>query len=516
MFESHQTVKKILKNKGIDLVLVDMASPEKLTLLSNLATQYSHHAAAEDFGVLLKSMRDQYHEGLFGVAKGSTRKLLIFGSAHKYIALVGYDSSKQRNKLQNHMISHMTLADILIETDPKLKNDLSISRSPFTNKVMFRLFKTLFGLYAYGVQGGVGIIRQMAHQSCKDVFEKRLNKDPSQDMLPLYADRLLKCMKETGDIPLKNKRAADYLVEQILRVIGDTDSKHVMQWRSFCERAQDMAWRGYSPREILTAAIGGSESPYLQAIGKRLQRNLNIEIPKAPIVDMDFNAFASEYDNEARHQRKMKRSLIDALNKSLELKKSDPFYEQANAQNEMLLEGTFVGWCAKALQSAASLFDKSLYDEEVDDKEITQKVKDKFLEDIKGQAFGWNQLKNFSDKVIDQIKEGMSVTHSMAARIANDNSYAGISDSMNLSLSSKELQRKLDNVSALNKAPERVKKAALEAEQKAAPKTPAAAPSAPGLGGGRSSSVRGNANRGSPSPSESDGDGEDKAEKQAD
>ncbi len=179
--------------------------------------------------------------------------------------------------------------------------------------------------------------------------------------------------------------------------------------------------------------------------------------------------------------------LSDALDTSFEAGNSGVFHERANAQNEELLKGSFVGWCAKALQSTADVFDKMIHLGEESHEEVKQKMREKFLEEISREDCDWGKLKTVSDEVVERIKSGGAVTHSVLAQIANDNDVSSVAESVETTTSSKGHQEKLENSHSLDQKPE-----APEPQSpslKAAPKM-THAPAAPsmGMGGGRSAS----------------------------
>ena len=118
--------------------------------------------------------------------------------------------------------------------------------------------------------------------------------------------------------------------------------------------------------------------------------------------------------------------------------------------------------------------------------DMKEQARRNFRDETSRSGYSWGALKNFSDKILDEIKEGQTVTYSKALTIANDNNVGLMADSLSLTLSSKALKEKLDNAAALDNTP---KPAALS--QKQAPKAPSINMPAPSMGlGGNRNGVR--------------------------
>lgn len=485
------TLVTLLKKQGTEVVLLPLcAQQEWLQKLNHLKQEFDRHPAQDDLGIMLKELRDAPSRGLSevgfkGICEGKSTALFTVGPRIRKIAIVIYDPSLEKRDLSFTLLKD--LAEVMIENDPALKKQLTVSKNPLTNKSFTALFKTVFALYVDASIVGLGVLKQKVVAQSKQVFTIKAGFNPAEDSLPVFADALLESFKEHGARTLQNKKSLEAIIGVAIGIVSNIDTSTLSSWRSFCGHAQDMAWRGYSPREILTAAIRGSESPYLQAIGRKLSRYCRIDIEKGPIKDVDFNPFESEEENQMRHKRAMNGVFSNALNDSIEKRNVDIFYQEADAQNMRMLDGTFTGWCAKALQKTASLLDSLFLKEDVDAIEMKERARRNFRDETSRSSYGWGSLKKISDKIIDEIKDGNAVTHSKAVQIANDNNAGLMADSLSLTMSSEALKAKLDNVAALNKSPEAPTPNA--PAQKMSPKTPAPKMSAPGMGmGGNSAS----------------------------
>ena len=482
-----EKTKKLLKKKGVEIEILMLNDPDYLSKLNDIELKYKKHAAYEQLRFMLNRMRDNPVEGLNGVATGRVNDLISLRPRNRRIAIICLNENKRNDKFRQALFLDECLGHIVLDIYPKLKKKLSFSNNPVTNKIAYDLFAKIFGVYHYATENGPAIVKPLIADYSKKVFKQTLGYRPEENILPAFSEKLVEVLQSLDLKIMDHPKKIERLVETIEEALIDLDSKTIARWKHFCQCAQDMAWRGFSPREVLTAAVSGSESPYFHSISRQLAKNIGVKIDEAPLKDLDFNAFGSDIDNEKRHERKIRQTLSDILDETSKGLKSEAFHAHANKQNEDLIEGRFVGWCARALQSAGTLFDKLITDGDKEFHEVQKEVKDSFFKTVKDDDFAWSTLKSFSDKIIDEVRDGNIVTYSKVAQIANDNGLEAVADSVNLTLSSPEVQTKLENAQ-----PSAPKAAQPKSEApKAAPKLaarPAISLSVPTMGLGGSGS----------------------------
>lgn len=140
-------------------------------------------------------------------------------------------------------------------------------------------------------------------------------------------------------------------------IAAATTDDQVRQWWRFCEPAQDMAWRGYRHELILAAALYYSDDPYVRSITHQIEDLSGIPAAEADQLDRTFNPFIDIHRNEQFHYALIDETFDTVLAQVVIEDKSDLLLETAAKQNQELLQGRFLGWCAAALQSAAQAFD---------------------------------------------------------------------------------------------------------------------------------------------------------------
>ncbi len=159
---------------------------------------------------------------------------------------------------------------------------------------------------------------------------------------------------------LDNDRARIDKCEDITYEINEaTSDEQIRQWWRFAEPAQDMAWRGYKPEQILNAAIFTSEDPFVRSITHKVAEYSNITPSENNNVKLRYNPFIDIQRNIATHHALIQESFDGALAKSAEIESSNPMIIEADHQNNQLLQGQFIGWCANALQASARAFDQA-------------------------------------------------------------------------------------------------------------------------------------------------------------
>ena len=507
-----EKLKKVFRRKGVEVVLFCLDSSDLFTYMNNVENKYKAHPASEELRFVLNDLRDNPREGFIGSASAKVKGLFPWSKKEKKILVIAYNEHSFRQKMEKILFIDECYGRAILECYPEIKKKLSISSNPVINMVVFQLFANFFAAANFAFENGNQVIYTLVRERSKRVFQRVLGHDPRYDAFPLFADRLMRYLSKNNSRVVSSPRMLDRLVQDISKITSFNDTKQIVRWRSFCECAQDMVWRGYAPKDVLAASVVGNGSPYFQSIGKVLAKYIGVTPPKREENHYDYNSFASEDENAKRHEKEIRETLGDALDMSFESGDAHIFHEKANAQNQDLLQGKFVGWCAKALQSTADLFDKLRHLGEDSDEEIKQKMRDNFMEEVGADDCDWGRLKAVSDDVVDQLKEGRVVTHNMLIQIANDNDMEGVAKSVEKTTKSGEFQEKIELTNALEQKPEGP--APQTPSLKAAPKV-AHAPSAPGMGGGGRGRMRRSTTSSVPkdNASESENSSQDKEDK---
>lgn len=292
--------------------------------------------------------------------------------------------------------------------------------------------------------------------------------------------------KELGK-KLPSKRMMIPVALKIARAIDRAiDPDTLTNWFEFCEPAQDMAWRGFSKEDILSAAINTSPDTFVRSTGHLLKDIIAIEPSSFLNISDNYSPYADDAINEKLHEKLVEQIFEDIIAKGLSQHNPDPFLKLANKQNEELSEGRIMGWCAAGLQAAARAIENS-HD---GDRQTEQLVRREF-QDGKNKA-NWETLQSLGNRIVQHQRDGEIITLSRLSEIAGeDRSSKTIQSSVQSTISDPAYQSKLEYLNTPTPA--------APGPRGPAPKTPALAaaprmaaqgPRAPGLGGSGHTNIR--------------------------
>lgn len=196
------------------------------------------------------------------------------------------------------------------------------------------------------------------------------------------------------------------------------DDKSTKQWYNFAAAAQEMAWMGIDKSKILSAAVYTSEDPYMSPTAHLVADMLNIEPALMP--DMGFyNAFADQEVNERHHNRICDDRFQIVMAKAAQKKETQLFIDESLRQNELLLKGDCLGWCAPAMLAAAEFLQNQGEDQYNLEKE-TEKAFHAAVAKIP-----WWQIRKIARQVASMRREAKPVSALTLVEIAGQDPELG-------------------------------------------------------------------------------------------
>jgi len=269
---------------------------------------------------------------------------------------------------------------------------------------------------------------------------------------------------------------------KVAREVGMTfDEITLKNWLAFAEPAQDMAWRGYSEAEILSAAINTSPNTYVRAIGYLISELTSI-VP-APIAEIreTYSPFADNVFNEKLHNKMVDQIYQDIIAQGLKQDSATPFVQMANQQNNALTEGRIMGWCASALQAAGSAFDSAKRNGQKPEQFATREF------DAGRNNTNWNDLDELGKRVIKSHRDGDPVTMSDIKELSGDiATLVALRQSVEKTLADPHYRHQIAAVNELHAVPKMAPEMTTPAPVlTATPAAPVHAISIPGLGGSK-------------------------------
>lgn len=352
-------------------------------------------------------------------------------------------------------------------------------RSPM-NLARLNLQADIFAASMAGFMGEKNAMNDMAMQRAQDsvapVYSRRAEDYPYVIALET-AQYAFDQIRQRDAIP---KQKYMYYARQIAVEVSQTyDEQNIRNWWGFSEPSQDMAWRGLSSDIILGCAIYTSEDPFVRATAHVVSDITEVTPLKGEDISRHYNSFANQQQNQMLHRELMEKTFQDAIALGIKSESGRPLLVAANEQNEGLLEGRIIGWCAGALQAAARAFENAISS----GVPPLQAAKIEF-ESTKNET-EWDHLKKISEDVIEQKRNGFAVTlNNLADLCAGQPHLATITNSLQATVGDPAYQ---PSIKVANDFTPRVAPAPAAPAPKgpavAAPSMPSVAPAGPSLGG---------------------------------
>ena len=205
---------------------------------------------------------------------------------------------------------------------------------------------------------------------------------------------------------IPKKRMVPTALKVANEVAGTYDEISLKNWFAFSEPAQDMAWRGFSDADILSAAINTSVNTYVRTTGYLISELTEIQPSSILKVQENYNQYADTSVNEQLHQKIIGQVFEDVIAQGLKQNSALPFMHAANNQNAALVEGKTLGWCASALHAAGVAYDMAQKRGE----EAAYFAREEF--EGKRSNTKWQDLKKLGKRIIKSYREGAPVAMS--------------------------------------------------------------------------------------------------------
>ncbi len=263
------------------------------------------------------------------------------------------------------------------------------------------MLSDVFAAISLELTGKEGTIKSIAKRRSLDTLSGLRGVYGEMFPFPMAMEGTQLVYEDLKDNPMfkdKPLRLAVELTEEVGMTYGDDEIK---QWWSFCMPAQEMAWMGLEPHDILSAAIYTSEDPYVRSSSYIVSEAMELE-PAPNYNFARYNPFTAQEVNERNHKKACEKVLNKILKKAEETQSSDAFYEEAERMNERLAEGYYIGWCAYSTLQAAKTFDNPLSTES-----RFQETQNAFFE--AKATMPWNNLVKISRLEMKAKREGFDL-----------------------------------------------------------------------------------------------------------
>lgn len=256
------------------------------------------------------------------------------------------------------------------------------------------------------------LIRSLAHAQSLRALSPVGAEDAMNCLFPVAAEVVELAVGQALLKPMSQKRIIAEtlrLTKCVVMTLGD----NIDIWREFVASAQMMAWRGYSPSEILESAILSGSNTKTRLFGHILSDNTDIVVKKMPDERHIHSAFTPESYNAILHYNACLSVFAEALTACIENGNADAMRRLARLQNSRLVAGHVLGWCAQALWSAANAFDQ---EKDMRQKELS--ARDVFKREQSKMA--WDGLNVIAAHVVSCKRKGLSLEKSIILDFCGD------------------------------------------------------------------------------------------------
>lgn len=475
--------------RALNLSFIVHHSGQHLEALSLASQELLTHPAAESALHILKRPNRNERSGLLGMI--TWKESLFFGLASRTSAMALNSLNIEEFLSLRDIRAHAwhaawhALNLMALRATPEywdsFKSGLLIPDPDEAIKASWNLRADVFSAVMSGLNGDKNAIHHLAHARSEAALKRNPGHAPEHYPFPIAMEATVSAYAQMmRHPPSKRRQIATAL--KIAETVGNTyDELALQQWIYFCKPAQDMAWRGDPAPLIIGAAVSTSQDTYVRATGFLVSEILQIKPTSIINVQEHYSPFAEERYNKRLHETMMERTFQNAVSAGLSDASSNPFLEAANKQNQRLVDGHILGWCAAALQAAGRAFESAIAS---GSKTPDQAARREF--DFNREKTTWDSLRDLGENIVEHYRRGETVTFGDILDFCGRSSaLAGVSNAVAFTMKDPGYLKKLDIANDLSPA--------MIPAPAAVPKTPAPTPApampAPGLGGGSTRTV---------------------------
>lgn len=348
---------------------------------------------------------------------GIKQEYLFLGVFSKY-SLAFYEDESFAAQYLAYAYVFKALHTYFMETG-KIKGDedetiLDAQQQRILNLRM-NLMADAFAAMMMESKGVKGAIQRLIKRYCELSVRATINMFPEYHPLPMAIDGLNVVYKDLKDDRQPKIGELEHTFMMALEIGQTYDDLSLQQWTRFCLGTQDMVWADFSANEILSAAIYGSDDPYIRSNAYICAESLNTN--PVPLKNNDlYNPFSDDDKNERAHMRLCRAAFVKAIEAVNHNDASQIFLDRAVEQTKKLLQGHPIGWCAPALMEAENAYRLFREDPKAEE-DIIQNAFHGTCAKIK-----WFDLKRFNRFIIAQKRRGVHLTLLDVINLVDQNS----------------------------------------------------------------------------------------------
>ena len=426
----------------LHFILHHMGQREEQTA-KTLSKVSGHPAYAEARGLLKFRKLSGDQSSFLGLALGYEKRFLGLRSAPKGLAFISINLSEHENE-ETKLLTLYQLTGQFLDLMESLKNvkkppERGVIMQPKRNNLSVarsNLKTDVFGALHIAREKNSSIIDDLARKRGMASITARADQHPEEYPFPIAMDVVNYAVEH-----LTNSRQGSMVMDSFQTaqsIVQSFEKENLETWIQFTKSAQSMAWSGYTPQQILGAAVHTSPNPFIKATGHLVAEVTDITPLPEESLPSGYNPYIADEINQINHQRMIEDTLDMVLIHAVESDSHLPLVRVANNQNENLVKGRFSGWCAHALQAAAKAYIGA--SQRGVPADLAAKVEFQTVQ----QKTQWQDLQRVTDFVIEQHRSGEGVTLSSVAQWCSQSpELRAFTESINLTLSDPTYAAKL-------------------------------------------------------------------------
>lgn len=408
----------------LTLIYIVYKTGQQDKALKSKTQEIKNHPAGEVFLPVLEKIaaQDSAPPQLVGLSTEREKKLLSFLAKEQTLAclFINADEFETPEDARLHATALIWHVLYIYEEQRKgndsafiIKGEIAVPRLKGTKGLYHNMLADVFATILLEAQGNKGSIQKLARNRSLAALTPQKDFRPELYPFLLAYDATKVVFQDLGSSVQKARQIRQSVL--LTREIGQTfEEPDMRQWQAFTGAAQEMAWMEVNKQIILGAAVYTSEDPYVRATAHIVAEALNIEPTLVSNLEV-LNPFADQEVNERYHNKACETAyqdvaaLVEAENDSLF------FIREAGKQNNALLKGYTIGWCAYGLIRAADAYDSA----ELKTRDSMEDAHNVFLQAC--NEIPWDSLREMNQIIMDMRKSGEEITPGRVIDIAKTN-----------------------------------------------------------------------------------------------
>lgn len=401
------------------------------------------HPAYDAARDLLNARTQTEQSALLGIAIGHERGLFGMKGKPAYLGFISLNLDQYSSKDETlYALYHLVgkFFDLMNAINPStLRNGGEIILQPKRNEISLarsNLKADLFSALMMTTDGYKDAVNDLARLRGLQALTAQAYQRPEEYPYAISIDVAQYAIGQTSTMSGNTlMKSVHQLSTGIVRTF---DKTNIETWRDFTSPAQTMAWVGNTPDQILGAAIHSCPNPFIKSIGNMVSEMTHISPAHKESIAQNFNPYVDLEINQIAHDRAVDETFEMVMIHSLEADSALPLIRVANNQNESMLKGRMMGWCAHALQASAKAYQNARQRGVPADQAARLE-----FESAKNQT-EWSAVTRVNDHVVAQKRSGMAVTMSdLTNWCKNSVDFRPIMESLQYTLDDPSYARKL-------------------------------------------------------------------------